>query len=254
MIKGEYTMNNEVIATIAGETITQADFDAYVENFPQEQKAHLANPQAKQHFIDQMITMRLFAKLGEDEKLSESEEYKRIMAEAQREILAQIAVRETIKDATVTEEEMKSYYDSNKEQFTKGATVQAKHILVDSEEQCETIKKEIESGAKSFEDAAKEYSTCPSNARGGDLGEFSKGQMVKEFEDVAFEAEVGSISSPVKTQFGYHLVKVENRSDASVIPFEEVKEKIENQLIQQKRNELYQAKIAELKAKYMKEA
>lgn len=244
-------MTNEILATIAGETITQADFDAYVENFPQEQKARLSNPQAKQHFIDQMITMRLFAKFGEDEKLNETEEYQRIMAEAQREILAQIAVREAIKDATVSETEIKEYYDAHAEQFTKGATVQAKHILVESEEQCQSIKEEIESGKKSFEDAAKEYSTCPSNARGGDLGTFSKGQMVKEFEDVAFEAAVGSISSPVKTQFGYHLVKVENRSDASQLPLEEVKDKIEQQLVQEKRNELYQAKIAELKEKYM---
>lgn len=247
-------MSNETIAVIAGETITNADFDAYVENLPQEQKAYLANPQAKQHFIDQMIAMRLFEQLGKEEKLNESEEYKRIMAEAEREILAQIAVRETIKNVAVTEEEEKAYYEEHKQQFTKGATAHAKHILVESEEQCTSIKAEIENGTKSFEDAAKEYSTCPSNARGGDLGEFSRGQMVKEFEDVAFEAEVGSISDPVKTQFGYHLVKVEGRTEASVAPFEEVKETIENQLVQQKRNEVYQAKIDELKAKYMQEA
>ena len=77
-------MSNETIAVIAGETITNADFDAYVENLPQEQKAYLANPQAKQHFIDQMIAMRLFEQLGKEEKLNESEEYKRIMAERGR--------------------------------------------------------------------------------------------------------------------------------------------------------------------------
>ena len=247
-------MTNEVIAVIDGETLTTADFDAYVENLPAEQKAYMANPQAKQHFIDQMITMRLFAKLGADEKLDESAEYKRIMEEAQREILAQIAVRETVKDVTVSEEEAKAYYDAHQEQFTKSGTAHAKHILVDTEEKCQEVKAEIENGTKSFEDAAKEYSTCPSGAQGGDLGEFGKGQMVKEFEDVAFEAEIGSISAPVKTQFGYHLVKVENRTEASVLSYEEVKEKIENQLLQEKRNEVYQAKIAELKAKYMKEA
>lgn len=247
-------MTNEVLAVIAGETITTADFDAYVENIPQEQKAYLSNPQAKQHFIDQMITMRLFAKLGKDEKLDESAEYKRIMEEAQREVLAQIAVREVIKDITVSEEELKSYYDAHSDQFTKGATVKAKHILTETEETCNDIKAEVENGTKSFEDAAKEYSTCPSSAQGGDLGEFGRGQMVKEFEDAAFEAEIGAIAGPVKTQFGYHLVKVESRSDASVLPFEEVKEKIESQLMQEKRNEAYQAKIAELKAKYMTEA
>ena len=247
-------MNNEAIAVIAGQTITMTDFDAYAENLPQEQRAYLENPQAKQHFIDQMITMRLFEQLGKEEKLNEGEEYKRIMAEAEREILAQIAVRETVKDITVTEEEAKTYYEEHHDQFTKGETAHAKHILVDSEEQCQSIKEEIENGTKSFEDAAKEYSTCPSNAKGGDLGEFGKGQMVKEFEDAAFEAEIGSVAGPVKTQFGYHLVKVESRTDAAVAAFEEVKEQIENQLVQQKRNECYQNKIAELKAKYMTEA
>ena len=244
-------MTNEVLAVIAGETITTSDFDAYVENLPQEQKAYLANPQAKQHFIDQMITMRLFAKLGEDEKLNESDEYKRIMEEAQREVLAQIAVREVVKDLTVSEEEIKSYYEGHKDQFTKAGTVTAKHILTDTEEKCQDIKAEIEDGTKSFEDAAKEYSTCPSGAQGGSLGEFGKGQMVKEFEDAAFEAEIGTIAGPVKTQFGYHLVKVEGRTESSLLPLEEVKEKIEGQLLQQKRNEVYQKKIAELKEKYM---
>ena len=75
--------------------------------------------------------------------------------------------------------------------------------------------------------------------------------MVKEFEDAAFEAEIGTIAGPVKTQFGYHLVKVESRTESSLLPLEEVKEKIEGQLLQQKRNEVYQKKIAELKEKYM---
>ena len=81
-----------------------------------------------------MITMRLFEQLGKEEKLNEGEEYKRIMAEAEREILAQIAVRETVKDITVTEEEAKTYYEEHHDQFTKGETAHAKHILVDSEE------------------------------------------------------------------------------------------------------------------------
>ncbi len=67
------------------------------------------------------------------------------------------------------------------------------------------------SGEKVFEDAAKEFSTCPSGQRGGDLGEFGKGQMVKEFEDAAFAAEIGHVVGPVKTQFGYHLIKVEEK-------------------------------------------
>ena len=86
--------------------------------------------------------------------------------------------------------------------------VKASHILVNSKEQALRIKKEIESGNISFEQAAQKYSSCPSGAKGGDLGYFKRGQMVKEFEDAAFSLPVGKISNPVKTQFGYHLILV----------------------------------------------
>lgn len=86
--------------------------------------------------------------------------------------------------------------------------VRASHILVESEEQALRIKKDIENGDITFEAAAKKYSTCPSGANGGDLGYFRRNQMVKPFEDAAFSQNVDTISNPVKTEFGYHLIKV----------------------------------------------
>jgi len=85
--------------------------------------------------------------------------------------------------------------------------VRASHILVDDESMAKDLKKQIEGGA-SFEAVAKEHSSCPSSAKGGDLGWFGKGQMVKPFEDAAFSTPEGQLSNPVKTQFGYHLIKV----------------------------------------------
>ena len=126
----------------------------------------------------------------------------------------------------------------------------AKHILTDSEEKCNQILESIVSGEKVFEDAAKEFSTCPSGQRGGDLGEFGKGQMVKEFEDAAFAAEIGHVVGPVKTQFGYHLIKVEEKKDAAESSFDEVKEQIKSQLKQQKQGDAYSKKVAELTEKY----
>jgi len=87
------------------------------------------------------------------------------------------------------------------------AQAEARHILVNSEEECLALKKEIESG-KDFAVVAQEVSLCPSKAQGGNLGTFSPGQMVKEFDDVVFSADVGVVMGPVKTQFGYHLVEV----------------------------------------------
>jgi len=92
------------------------------------------------------------------------------------------------------------------------ATASARHILVDSEAKCNELKEQINSGAISFEDAAKENSNCPSGAEGGNLGTFSQGQMVPEFDKVVFNDEVGVVHGPVQTQFGYHLLEITERS------------------------------------------
>jgi peptidyl-prolyl cis-trans isomerase C len=88
----------------------------------------------------------------------------------------------------------------------------ARHILVDSEEKCNELKDQINSGTD-FADVAKEHSSCPSGKSGGDLGEFGPGMMVPEFDKVVFSAEIGSVEGPVKTQFGYHLLEVTSRTD-----------------------------------------
>jgi len=88
----------------------------------------------------------------------------------------------------------------------------ARHILVDSEDACAGLKTEIEGGAD-FADIAREHSTCPSGSRGGELGEFAPGMMVKEFDEVVFSAPIGDVQGPVKTQFGYHLIEVTARED-----------------------------------------
>jgi peptidyl-prolyl cis-trans isomerase C len=88
----------------------------------------------------------------------------------------------------------------------------ARHILVETQEQCEDLKKQIEGGAD-FAELAQQHSKCPSGRQGGELGSFSPGQMVKEFDEVVFSAEVGKVQGPVQTQFGYHLVEVTSRTD-----------------------------------------
>lgn len=91
-------------------------------------------------------------------------------------------------------------------------TATARHILVDTQEQCQTLKDEIDGGAD-FADLAKQHSSCPSGSSGGDLGEFSPGMMVKEFDEVVFSADINTVQGPVKTQFGYHLLEVISRTE-----------------------------------------
>ena len=92
------------------------------------------------------------------------------------------------------------------------ATATARHILVETQEQCEDLKQQIESGAD-FAQIAKEHSKCPSGQRGGDLGQFSQGQMVKEFDEVVFSGELGKIHGPIETQFGFHLLEITGRTE-----------------------------------------
>jgi len=93
------------------------------------------------------------------------------------------------------------------------ATATARHILVEDEQICNDLKKQIQSGETTFEEAAQSYSECPSGNEGGDLGSFGKGAMVPEFDAVVFNDEVGVVHGPVKTQFGYHLLEVTSRKD-----------------------------------------
>lgn len=244
-------MDKKVLAVVAGKEITEADVDAFITHVPKEQQMYASHPQFRAQVLEQLIAMQLFAKAGEEAKLDETEVFKKAMEEARMDALAQMAVNQVVDGVTVTEEEMEAYYAANPAQFGRGATVSAKHILVDSEEKCSEILAAIQSGEKTFEAAAAEFSTCPSGKKGGDLGEFGKGQMVKEFETAAFEAEIGVVVGPVKTQFGYHLIKVEDKTEAATVPYSEAKSTIMKNLMQVKQNDVYTAKLKELKDKYL---
>ena len=91
------------------------------------------------------------------------------------------------------------------------ATATAKHILVDTQEECNKLKKEIKSKETTFEEAAKKFSKCPSGNKGGDLGKFAKGMMVAEFDKVIFKDELNVVHGPIKTEFGFHLIKITSR-------------------------------------------
>lgn len=244
--------SQEILAVVAGENITNADLDAFLQGVPKEQKLYAQDPQFREQFLEQMIAFLCYAKYGEEMGLDKTEEFEDIMKKMKKEVLAQLAINSVVRaGAVINQEEAKAYYEANKARFEKGATVHAKHILVAEEAECLAILEAITKGEKTFEEAASDSSTCPSKAQGGDLGEFGKGQMVKEFEEAAFAAEIGTVVGPVKTQFGYHLIKVEGKTEAGVLAFEEVANQIYGMIVNQKQNEAYNTKFNELKEKYV---
>ena len=110
-------MENKVLATVAGEEITEAEFNAFLQNVPREQQAYLSNPAMRSHYLDQLIALHLFAKDGADQKLDETEEFKNMIANAKRDILAQMSMAEALKNVTVSDEEIRTFYEENKNQF-----------------------------------------------------------------------------------------------------------------------------------------
>ena len=232
-------MDNKVLVTIAGREITEKDLEAIISRYPQDKRAYFDSEMGRNQLLEQLVSFELMNKLGKEMKLDETEEYKASLAQVEKDLLTQMTINKVLSEVTVTDEDAKKYYKENKTQFDQPATVSAKHILVDTEELCSEVKERIENGELSFEDAAKEYSTCPSNAQGGSLGVFGRGMMVPEFEDAAFELELEKISEPVKTQFGYHLIKVDAKNEPKTSEFDEVKDKIVQQLIQQSQEKKY---------------
>ena len=243
-------MSEKVLAKIAGKELTEKDYQAFLNKVPAEQRAYAEHPQAKAMYVEQFLTQHLYAQMGVDMGLEETDEFKQLMDAMKMEILSQLAMASTLKGIEVTSGECKAFYEDNKDRFQKGETVKARHILVDDEAKANELLAAIEAGLD-FGEAAKVNSTCPSNAQGGDLGEFGKGQMVPAFEEAAFTAEVGKVVGPVQTDFGYHLILVDAHNEGGVMYFDEVRDQIKDQLTQQKSAEAFQNKTAELKAKYL---
>lgn len=162
--------------------------------------------------------------------------------------------------ATASDEEIEAFYTENKEQFEQPESVNASHILIGTEptdtdeqkaekrKQLEAIREQLVAGGD-FAALASEHSSCPSKAQGGDLGSFTRGRMVPEFEEAAFTQEVGAIGDIVETQFGYHLIKVTEKTPAGVTPLEDVKERLGEYLGNQKQQDVIRTYIEGLREK-----
>lgn len=160
------------------------------------------------------------------------------------------AITKCVESVRVTEDDVRGYYDEHKDEMIQDETVNASHILVDSEDKANEILAAINAGEISFEDAAKANSTCPSSAQGGNLGDFGRGQMVPEFDQACFEMEEGEVRGPVKTQFGFHLIRLNKKNPAETFSYNDVRGQLFEQLTREKQQAAYQSKINQLKIMY----
>lgn len=241
--------NKQVLAVVGSREITNEDLQLLIRSLDPQRAAQFQSEEGQKRLLEELVNQELFYLDAIDHDLDQDEAYKQELKKVQESFLKQYAINRLVKTAAIDEKEVADYYEANKDHFTNPPTAKASHILVDSQEEAEKIIKEIQEGL-SFYEAAEKYSKCPSKAQGGDLGSFSRGQMVPEFEEAVFNMEKDEISAPVKTQFGYHIIQAFEHKNEETKSFEEVKGQLAQQMLAQKQHNLYLDKVNELKNNY----
>jgi peptidyl-prolyl cis-trans isomerase C len=183
-------------------------------------------PEAKRDYlINYVADMILVAKAAEAKKMADTDDFKQRLAFARNKVLMEMLLQSQAKSA-VTDQALHKAYDDAAKQMANEFEVRARHILVENEDEAKAIAAELKKGAD-FAELAKQKSKDPGAAEGGDLGYFTKDQMVPEFAEAAFKLEKGQISDPVKTQYGWHLIKVEDKRKRQLPEFNQVRDQIE---------------------------
>jgi peptidyl-prolyl cis-trans isomerase C len=232
---------NPVLAKVNGAEIRQSDV-ALAEEELGPSLAQMDPATKKESVLAFLIDMKIVAKAAEAKKIEDRDDFKARLAFTRSRLLMYNLLAAEGKAAT-TNEAMKKVYDEAAKQIEGEQEVHARHILVESEDEAKAIEAELKKGAD-FAELAKKKSKDPGAADGGDLGFFTKDQMVSEFSTVAFALEPGKVSDPVKSQFGWHVIKVEEKRNRKAPDFEQVKAQIETYVTRKAQAE-YVAKLRE---------
>jgi peptidyl-prolyl cis-trans isomerase C len=232
---------NPVLVKVNGAEIRQSDVTLAEEELGPS-LAQMDPATKKENVLAFLIDMKIVAKAAEDKKIEDRPDFKARLAFTRNRLLMDNLLAAEGKAAT-TDEAMKKVYDEAAKQIEGEQEVHARHILVETEDEAKAIEAELKKGAD-FAELAKTKSKDPGAADGGDLGFFTKDQMVPEFSAVAFTLEPGKISDPVKSQFGWHVIKVEEKRNRKAPDFEQVKAQIETYVTRKAQAE-YVAKLRE---------
>ena len=216
-----------LVATLDGVELRRSDILALLDVLPQEVRA-IPQEQLVPLLVQELINTHLIVALARADALDQDPAYiRRIETESMR------VLRETflnvLADKVLTEEAVQQYYEETVVAQGGEVEIRARHILVDTEAEAADLVAQLEEGAD-FEQLARDNSTGPSAPAGGDLGYFDRSRMVPEFGDAAFALDVGEVSSPVQTQFGWHVIKVEDRRESPPLALEAVSEELRRQL------------------------
>ncbi len=242
--------DDKVVATVNGAPITEGDLTfAEREIGANLDRARLTDPaRRRQVLIAFLVENQLLAEAAAKEKLGNDANFEQRMAYWKRRALREAYFENAIQP-TVTDEEARKFYDIQRKQATGGPQVRARHILLKTEDKAKEVY-ELVVHDGDFAELAKNHSTGPSAKQGGDLGYFGLGQMAPGFQEVAFRLKPGEVSEPVKTQFGWHIIKVEDRRETSLPPYEQLEPRIRQHLAAQKTREITSSMRKDAKIEY----
>ena len=224
-----------VVARVDGTEIHESDLAIAEEDLAGNMQ-QMAPEAKREYLITFTADMMLVAKAAEAKNLADGADFKRRLAYARTKLLME-QILQTESKSAITPEAMRKVYDEAIGQVKKEQEVRARHILVETEDEAKAVLAELKKGAD-FAELAKAKSKDPGSSDGGDLGYFTKDQMVPEFAETAFKLDKGALSDPVKSQFGWHIIKVEDKRERQPPEFDKVKDQIEQYLVRRAQAEL----------------
>lgn len=228
-----------VLAEVNGTAITKTQFETEMKNLPPQLQPMAQSPEGKKELLESMIVREIVFQDAQKQGLEKTPEFQERLDEVKKKLLVEMDLKKKL-DAEIklSDEDLKKVYEQYKEKFKTGEQVRASHILVKDEKTAQDVEAQLKKGDK-FDELAKKYSTDSSAAKGGDLGWFDKGKMVPEFEKAAFSMTEGQVSGIVKSNFGYHIIKLTGKRPAGYAPFDEVKDQIKAAVMPTKQQEVF---------------
>ena len=243
--------NASVVARVGTTNITQEDASRELKALPDQIQRMFQGPEGTERFVDELVKKEVLYQEAKKKGLENNPEYqKKVEYFKKLTLISTLLEKEIEEKAKVTDKDVKDYYEAHKKDFMANNQVRASHILVKTEEEAGKILNQIKKGADFAKLAQASSIDIGSAKNGGDLGFFSRGQMVPEFERVAFGLKKGEVSNPVKTQYGYHIIKVTGVKEGSVIEFDKIKQVLIQRLTAGKQKDLFDSYVNDLKKSY----
>jgi peptidyl-prolyl cis-trans isomerase C len=248
---GQKSAGSGYVAKVGSTIITEEDVKKELSTLAPHIQRIFAAPDGMERFVDELVKREVLYQEAKKEGLEGKPEYKKKVEDFKKLTLISLLLEKKVEDkAKVTEKDVKEYYETHKQDLATNTQIRASHILLKTEEEANAVRKQLNKGGD-FAKIAKEKSLDSGSAKnGGDLGFFSRGQMVPEFERAAFSLNVGEVSNPVKTQFGYHIIKVTDKKQGPAAEFEKVKDALTQRVTAGRQKEVFDNYLNGLKKTY----